>query len=94
MLEIPGLTFQEQASIFALRCEVYLKLGKYETAKTYADWIIQCWPSWWKGYLCLGKAQNALYQYVDAMKSLEFARILNASSEEINDVLNVVKIKV
>ena len=62
-----------------------------ELAKTDAEWAIQLWPSWWRGYFRLGRAQKELHELKDAEKSFNIALALNPKEKQILDELSHVR---
>uniref|UniRef100_A0AC34F8H9 Uncharacterized protein n=1 Tax=Panagrolaimus sp. ES5 TaxID=591445 RepID=A0AC34F8H9_9BILA len=94
ILTLSQLLPENQATIFSNRSVAYLKLNdeKYlKMAKRDAEWAIQLWPCWWRGYYRLGQAEAKLGEFEEAMKSLEKAMALNPESKEVFDELSAVR---
>ena len=72
-----------------LKTEDSLKMAKRD-----ADWTIQLYPCWWRGYYRLGKAQSELGDLSDAADSLNKALALNPQSKEVRDELSAVRSQV
>uniref|UniRef100_A0A914PDE5 Probable UDP-N-acetylglucosamine--peptide N-acetylglucosaminyltransferase SPINDLY n=1 Tax=Panagrolaimus davidi TaxID=227884 RepID=A0A914PDE5_9BILA len=86
ILRLPNLLPENQALIFSNRSITYLKLEdeKYlAMAKRDAEWAIQLWPCWWRGYFRMGHVEVKLGELQEAIKSFENALALNPESKEI-----------
>uniref|UniRef100_A0AC34F8N3 DZIP3-like HEPN domain-containing protein n=1 Tax=Panagrolaimus sp. ES5 TaxID=591445 RepID=A0AC34F8N3_9BILA len=96
ILNICGLSVEDQSIIFSNRSAAYLMLKdeiSIKMAKRDADWAIQLRPCWWRGYQRLARVQMETHQWVKAEKSLETTLALNSAIKEARDDLNFVKMK-
>uniref|UniRef100_A0AC34GN69 MYND-type domain-containing protein n=1 Tax=Panagrolaimus sp. ES5 TaxID=591445 RepID=A0AC34GN69_9BILA len=87
----------QKAELFSNRSAAYLMLkdeDSIELAKNDANLTIKNWPSWWKGYFCLGRVQAELKEWNEAEKSFEKALAKNPKSKETQDELNAVKVQI
>ena len=94
MLDLTGISPENQALVYSNRSVAYLKLGEekyFEMAKRDATFAIQLWPCWWRGYFRLGCAEMKLGDLKEAEKALKKALVLEPGSKEASDVLSDVR---
>uniref|UniRef100_A0A914YSU1 DZIP3-like HEPN domain-containing protein n=1 Tax=Panagrolaimus superbus TaxID=310955 RepID=A0A914YSU1_9BILA len=92
ILDLPGLLPNNQALIFSNRSATYLLLKDKLMAERDAEWAVQLWPCWWRGYYRLGRAQAAREQWSKAEDSLNKALALNSNKEVFHE-LSIVRTK-
>uniref|UniRef100_A0A914Y0I0 MYND-type domain-containing protein n=1 Tax=Panagrolaimus superbus TaxID=310955 RepID=A0A914Y0I0_9BILA len=97
ILQLPNLSQDNQATIFSNRSAANLMLKTVESIKAAqedAEWAIQLWPCWWRGYYRLARAQTEQHNFIEAEKSLKKALALNNSVKDVIDELSAVTAKV
>lgn len=97
MLQLSGISPENQALIYSNKSAAYLSLKdemSYRMAKRDAEWAINLWPCWWKGYFRLGRAETEMKNFPEAENALTKALALNPQSKEAKDELCAVQYEV
>ena len=97
MLELPGISNEDRALVFSNRSAAHLlskNQGSLELTKSDAEWAVQLWPSWWRGYFRLGRAQKELHKLADADKNFNTVLALNPGDKDMFNELSQVRAQV